>query len=546
VTAPEYGGIFNVAGWGMPAHTDTWWHHDGGYVINDVSEKLSMGDWGLDRDVYHWASEFVPWNLAKPHLLESWTQPDPLTIVMKVRQGVNWHDKAPMNGRAFTAKDIEYNLHRYFAMGSGFTEMSAYVVGRVPSLVSITATDDSTVVIKLGEPQVDVVDKIMWGYMYPPEVIEQDGDAKDWKNLVGTGPFELADVVPGSSETYVKNPNYWGYDEKYPENRLPYVDEIKSLVMPEEATRVAAMRTGKIDVLGMIFGGGWTQLFSVDPAVSLMRTNPELQYEPMWAFSNTSFAVNTQAPPFDDVRVRHALQMAINLDEINRVFHSSYADTTPQTYLSSSFVGYVVPFEDWPEELKGYYTYDPAGAEALLDAVGLKRGADGTRFETTLIMRQTSGSVVDHAFVVKPYWEAIGIDVTIKSMDRDIWLDTVYKTRDWEGITTWQGGVTTSAVGQMKDMSVNQSPARSVWNVNDPALDAMYEAVRDAASDEEQMRLSKEASLYIAEQHWNIWGAMAPQFSAVQPWIVGYNGEAAMVVDARIWIDSQLKEAMGH
>ena len=544
VVAPEYGGILNLAGWGMPAHTDTWWHHDAGYVITDVVEKLSHGDWGLDRDVYHWRAEYVPRNLAKPHLLESWSQPDPLTIVMKVREGVHWHDKPPVNGREFTAKDIEYNLHRYWGIGSGFTEPSAYVVGSVPSLESVTATDDWTVVIKIGEPQTDALTKLTWGFMYPPEVIEQYGDAKDWKNLVGTGPFELADVVPGSSETYVKNPNYWGYDEKYPENRLPYVDEIKSLVMPEEATRVAAMRTGKIDALGMSFGGGWTQLWSVDAAVSLMRTNPELQFEPLWAMSTTSFAVNSQAPPFDDVRVRHALQMAINLDEINDILHHGYADTIPQTYLSSTLVGYVVPYEDWPEETKQYYKYDPEGAEALLDAAGLKRDAGGTRFSTTLLMRQTSGPVLDHAFVVKPYWEAIGIDVELKSMDTDIWRELVYKTRDWEGITSWQAGLT--PLGQMKVMSVNHSPDRSVWNVNDPAYDAMYEAVRDATSDEEQMRLSREASLYIAEQHWNIWGAMAPQFSVVQPWIVGYNGEATMTVDARIWIDSELKEAMGY
>ena len=53
-----------------------------------------------------------------------------------------------------------------------------------------------------------------------------------------------------TSLTYVKNPNYWGYDEKYPQNRLPYVDEIRALVIPDKATRVAALRAGKIDYLG--------------------------------------------------------------------------------------------------------------------------------------------------------------------------------------------------------------------------------------------------------------------------------------------------------
>ena len=63
--------------------------------------------------------------------------------------------------------------------------------------------------------------------MYPPEVIEEHGDVTDWRNLVGTGPFELTDWTEGSSITYSKNPGYWGYDEKYPENRLPYVDTLR-------------------------------------------------------------------------------------------------------------------------------------------------------------------------------------------------------------------------------------------------------------------------------------------------------------------------------
>ena len=63
-------------------------------------------------------------------------------------------------------------------------------------------------------------------FVYPPEVIKEHGDANDWRNLVGTGPFMLTDYVDGSSVTFIKNPDYWRFDEKYPENRLPYVDEL--------------------------------------------------------------------------------------------------------------------------------------------------------------------------------------------------------------------------------------------------------------------------------------------------------------------------------
>ena len=106
----------------------------------------------------------------------------------------------------------------------------------------------------------------------PPEVIKEHGDASDWRNLVGTGPFELTNYVEGTVVTYARNPNYWGYDEKYPQNRLPYVDEVRSPIMPEEATRIAALRSGKVDFLGYA-----SVLRSVDQAESLERTNPEIE-----------------------------------------------------------------------------------------------------------------------------------------------------------------------------------------------------------------------------------------------------------------------------
>ena len=80
--------------------------------------------------------------------------------------------------------------------------------------------------MKLTEPRLRAEQHMLDGsYMFiqPPEVIEQFGDMQDWRNIVGTGPFMMTDFVLDSSLTFTKNPNYWGFDEKYPENRLPYV-----------------------------------------------------------------------------------------------------------------------------------------------------------------------------------------------------------------------------------------------------------------------------------------------------------------------------------
>ena len=137
-----------------------------------------------------------------------------------------------------------------------------------------------------------------------PEAVKQWGNLNDWHHAIGTGPFILTDFVSGSSATLVKNPNYWGYDERYPQNQLPYVDTLKFLIIPDNATALAAMRTGKIDVMdGM----------SLQDAQSMKKTNPEILQIPIPGTDATSIDPRNDKAPFNDIRVREAMQMAIDL-----------------------------------------------------------------------------------------------------------------------------------------------------------------------------------------------------------------------------------------
>ena len=132
----------------------------------------------------------------------------------------------------------------------------------------------------------------------------------------------LTDYVEGVSKTRTKNPDYWGYDPKYPQNRLPYVDEIRALLMAEEATRISAMRTGKVDILHQ---AGLSVIGTVDVVVSLQRTNPEIEVHSFYNRAFAVFGLNIRNAPFDDVRVRHALQMALDLETINDTYYAGYA-----------------------------------------------------------------------------------------------------------------------------------------------------------------------------------------------------------------------------
>ena len=271
-----------------------------------------------------------------------------------------------MNGRELTAQDVEFNFHRLLGTGSGFTEPSetltyGYMWPGV-KVASVTATDESTVEFKLQEPALTILHAMLHengSFIYPPEVIQEHGDANDWRNLVGTGPMMLTEWVEGSSWTWEKNPDYWGYDEKYPENRLPYVDRVRALKMVESATYLAALRTGKVDYLGF----GFATRLNLEEADAIKRSNPEIALWPFGVFSNQALLTNPNKPPFDDIRVRHALEMALDHETVNDTYFKGLGVWKPEGFLGPTLKGYVTPFEEWPQEVKQFYTYDPAAVE---------------------------------------------------------------------------------------------------------------------------------------------------------------------------------------
>ena len=100
-----------------------------------------------------------------------------------------------------------------------------------------------------------------------PEAVKKWGDVNDWHHAIGTGPFILKDFVYGSSATMVKNPNYWAYDERYPQNKLPYIEKVKYLIIPDNVAALEAMRAGKIDIIDGV---------SPVQAQAMRKTNPEI------------------------------------------------------------------------------------------------------------------------------------------------------------------------------------------------------------------------------------------------------------------------------
>ena len=512
-----------------------------------VNEKLGKLDWALDRDAYPFTGGYMtPLYALRGALAESWEQPDDTTIVINVRQGVHWHDKAPMNGRAFVAEDVEHSFQRYLGLGRFAGDDPSPGGGELTSVPweSVEATDDHTVVFKLKEPRLRALNLILDWYqmlMQPPEVVDEHGGITDWRQGVGTGPYEMTDWVLGSSFEYTRNPNYWAFDEKWPENRLPYIEKIYGLVIVEHATRIAGLRAGTIDYIGH---PGSTQIFDINQSQSLQRTNPEINQYPWSQRSDNCSAINTLNAPFDDVRVRRAMQMALDLETMNSTYYKGLGGTIPRGIVGRKFPAYMTPYEQWSEELKRYYSYDPAGAEALLDEAGYPRGADGIRFKTEFL--HFDRFPVSWSEFMVSYWRQIGVEIDILTPTQA--EHTARRIAgDWVLTSTACGTEADPMIIVPGFLSTN---ARS--GVHDAQYDAWYDAALNASTIEEQQGLIKQMDMRYIEQHWMIWGPWAPQYNVAQSWIMGYNGEGIIggntthLVFSKLWIDSQMKAAMGH
>ena len=118
---------------------------------------------------------------------------------------------------------------------------------------------------------------------------------------------------------------------------------------------------------------GNTQLISIDQADSLQKTNPELKLYPYAYRAETGIAFNTQIKPWNDIRVRRAIQMGIDYEAINKTYFKGWANTTPVGHIGYSVIGYYKPYAEWPEEIKQYYRYDPEGSSELNSVIYLKR-----------------------------------------------------------------------------------------------------------------------------------------------------------------------------
>jgi peptide/nickel transport system substrate-binding protein len=291
-----------------------------------------------------------------PDLAEKWEYKTPTSLVFTLRRGVKFHPKPPVNGREVTAEDVKYSLER-FATKSGFRS-------RFEPVQSIEALDRYTVRITLKEPFAPLLNHLAnqtYTPILPREAEERFKDFNHPDSVIGTGPFMLRSYEKGVKVTFDRNPNYFV-------KGLPYLDRVVLEITPDTSARLSLLRAGKVELSAI---GG---LVAVEEAKSVQKTNPEMVVVRTPVINQGIVYMRTDQPPFNDIRVRRAISLAID----RKGWNDSLLDGEGCTD------GGPVPcaMKEWkldavqmdPARAKYLTGYDPTEARKLLTEAGFPRG----------------------------------------------------------------------------------------------------------------------------------------------------------------------------
>ena len=160
IGTPKYGGTITIRGRIMDVQFDPHWFSCGSQFC---FETMFQPDWTLSPDIHPFLGEFIEAEYFTGILAESWEQSGPLTFSVHLRQGIHWHDKAPVNGRELVADDVVYTYHRVMGSGSGFTQPNPFMVMAVAEIDSVKATDRYTVEFTLKAYSYSAIIQIMYG-----------------------------------------------------------------------------------------------------------------------------------------------------------------------------------------------------------------------------------------------------------------------------------------------------------------------------------------------------------------------------------------------
>ena len=386
----------------------------------------------------------------KPLLAKKWVMLDDKTYQFFLQEGVTFHDGTPLDSEA-----VKYSLERFIAPET--RSPRAFYLNMIDKIKGV---NKYTVQITLKYPFAPFLQNISYygGAIVSPKAAKELGLKNFGNQIVGTGPFKFKEWKRGEQIVLTRNENYWG--------KRSALKEIWLKVIPEESTRVIALETKAIDM-------------AVDvPAqdADRLKANPDIYLATVDNLRTVYIGLNAKVKPFDDVRVRSAVNYATNVAEIVNALFGKYAVVANSVMNPKVFGG------------KGYpLKYDPAKAKELLAKAGFPNGFSTTMY-TTLGRYPKDREI---ATLVASQLEQVGIRINLEVLEWAAYMSKL-SSRNYAGMTLYGWGNPTGGPDTFLYPSFHSSQYQSNKNLahyNNPEVDRLLDEARKTPNLEGQRKI---------------------------------------------------------
>lgn len=373
------------------------------YVESDVIDPL------IFSGVTTWALNGQP----RPDLARSWkVSKNKLVWTFKLRRGVKWQD-----GRPLTSADVVYTYNN-IALSKKYPSGKA---SNFAAIKTVRAAGRYTVQFVLNTPWSALPAYLAWFAPVLPKHIFQGKNpfaltSFNKSHPIGTGPYQVTKYVPGQYIRLTRNPTYFG--------AKPKIKTIIFQIIPQSTTQVSDLLSGSLNFVEIN-----------DPQLlAPLKNNANIRLQKVPEQNYYYATLNTSIAPFSDVRVRQALQYAIDKKGLIQALLKGYGQvaTGPiaplQTYYYDSHVQ--------------QYPYNPGRALKLLKQAGYKKGAGGKLYKdgkpfTIAFTAGQYGYLVPASELIQHYWQKLGITVTLKVLEWNTYISQVVVGRHYQASFGW-------------------------------------------------------------------------------------------------------------
>jgi len=452
-----------------------------------------------------------------PDLAEKWTvSRDGRVYTFQLRRGVRFHNKPPVNAREVTADDVKYSLERFMAKSAFRT--------RFEPVTGVDVVDRYTVRVTLKEPYAPFLNHLAnpsFCAILPREAEDRFKDFNTPEAVIGTGPFVLKSYDKGVRVVFERNPDYFM-------KGLPYLDGVVIDITPDAAARVAVLRAGKAELPHI---WGW---ISPEEAKAVQKTNPELTLTPYLIIGLPYISFRTDQPPFNDVRVRRAVSLALDRKAWNDalLFGEGCVDAGPVPCALKEWKLDATKMD--PAKAKYLVGYDPAEAKRLLAEAGYATGL-------TVPMFHWPGYVVPW----RSYYELaadnlakVGITVELKPEEYGKYSSTTMVGK-YEKMAMGPSTPFTEVDDFLFGRFAPELPT-NLSHVADAELTRMLVAQRREMDPKKRKQLIDDIQRYLADKAYYVYAPQWPQYVAHPQYVKGFQHHDGYGIGMRLvftWLD---------